>query len=478
GHFMIYAQGIILMPLIIKTAGPAVYGGYILLLGLTGFIFGISSLGAGFKCSRFLPASEKSEERRALFFPPFYFQFLSLSLLSLLFFCFYPLLERFFLKGEILFSKGLIFPYLFSLFLFSQATGYFLSTHRVRYFNYATIASPYLNIALVALFYFQTRRLTVNILFVSQTLVYALLLAPLAVKLFGELGLANPFLNRKALWEDIKLGFPLKLNYVMDFLLGSGDRYVMTYFLSVAAVGYYNPGYALGSLILFFPRVSGIVLLPLLSKAVDSGKDLEAYHMLNYTVKGFLLLAIPFIVGSAVMSRPLLQLFANADIARQAWLVTPVVAAATLFFGLNLILSNILWVRMKTSVMFHMNVIAAVVNVSLNIVFLQIFKNILVAAFVTLVSYLIVFIFVCRMAMRDWPVNFDFAAIAKSMLATVLMGAVMSGLLFSFQGRDMGILFILIGSLAGCLTYGGALFALKIFSEKEMLYFKKAFSWQ
>ena len=52
--------------------------------------------------------------------------------------------------------------------------------------------------------------------------------------------------------------------------------------------------------------------------------------MVNYTVKGFLLAAIPFVVGSAVMSKPLLSLLANAEVADNAFLVTPIVALGTL----------------------------------------------------------------------------------------------------------------------------------------------------
>jgi len=476
GHILIYAQGIILMPLIIKTVGITVYGGYILVSTLLGFTFGISSFGVGFKSGRFLPASEGRKERRAFFYPQFCFQFLSIVVLSLVIFVFYPMLDRLFFKSTFNFSRWLVFPYLFLYFLFSQIVGYLMSTHRVHHFNFSTVAFPYVNIALVALVYLKTHHLSVNTLFLMQIAAYLLLVIPLLAMLFREIGLEFTLPEFKELVSDIKLGLPLRINYIMDFLLSSSDRYLITYFLTVAAVGYYNPGYALGSLIIFFPRVSGVVLVPLMSKALDTGNKEQAHNMFKYTIKGFLLLAIPYIVGSAVLSRSLLTLFANTEVSQKAYLVTPIVAAATLFFGLNIILSNVLWVKMKTSVILKMNTIAAFINLALNLIFLSLFKNVLIAAITTLISYAVVFVFIRRTLNKDWPLNFEFDVIRKSIIASALMGIVLYGTSTWLETNTSKILFLLSQTLIGIVVYGITLLVLKTFSHKELLYFKKAFN--
>ena len=476
GHVLIYAQGLILMPLIIKTVGVSVYGGYILVMTMLGVVYGISSFGVGFKSGRFLPAAEGRDVRRDLFYPQFCFQCLSIAALALAVIVFYPLLEMLFFKGELVFSKWLVFPYLFSYLLFSQATGYFVATHRVSYFMFATVAFPYLNIALIVLTYLLTCRISVNILFFTHILSYLLPTIPMAWVLIREIGLNIPPLKMGELAEDARLGFPLRVNYIMDFLLSSSDRYLITYFMTVAAVGHYSPGYALGSLLLFFPRVSGIVLPPLLSKAIDEGKDAEAFTMLNYTVKGYLLLGFPFVAGAAVMSRSLLRLFANAEVAQQAYLVTPIVALATVFFGLNIILSNALMVRMKTSVLLRMNAFAAVINIALNVIFLAIFKNVLVAAVTTLVGYAAAFIFIRRAVGAEWPLRFEYGAISKSMAASILMGVVLHGISTRLGTMASGIWPMLGQALVGVVVYSLALLAMKTFSEKEWSYVKKAFA--
>lgn len=476
GHILIYTQGIILMPLIIKTVGVTVYGGYILVSTMVGLIYGISSFGVGFKSGRFLPATEGRETRSAIFYPQFYFQLLSIIFLSLIFIIFYSFIDSVFFKGELIFSKWLVFPWLVSNFIYSQTASYFLSTHRVSYFNYATVAFSYINITLIVLIYVVKHNLSVNILFFTQVLSYILIAVPLTIMLIHEIGLKFALPDIKNLVDDMRLGFPLRINYIMDFLLASSDRYLITYFITVAAVGYYNPGYAIGSLIIFFPRVSCIVLMPLLSKAIDTGKETEAHNMLNYSIKGFLLLAIPFIAGAAVLSSPLLNLFANAEVSQKAYMVTPVVAAATLFFGLNIILSNVLWVRMKTSVILKMNTFAAVINLVLNLIFLYIFKNVLVAAVTTLISYLIIFIFIRREVIIGWPVNFEFRTIIKLIVASVFMGVILY-LMSSYLGKNAyRVWFLLSEILIGTAVYILSLFAMKIFSDKELAYFKKLFS--
>lgn len=475
GHVLIYAQGIILMPIIIKTVGVTVYGGYILVSTIVGLIYGISSFGVGFKSGRFLPSMERRDARRDIFYPQFCFQFLSIVTLSLMFFVFYPFFEKLFFKGDLIFSSWLVFPYLLFYFLYSQTAGYFLSTHRVHHFNYATVAFPYINIILIAIIYLVTRSLSINILFITQILSYILVAVVLGILFFREIGFKFVLPDRKNMIDDIKLGFPLRVNYIMDFLLGSSDRYLITYFLTVAAVGYYNPGYALGSLIIFFPRASGVVLMPLLSRAIDNAKQSEAENMLNYTIRGFLLLAIPFIAGSFVLSSPLLSLFANAEVGQKAYMVTPVVATANLFFGLNIILFNVLWVREKTAIILKMNAVAAIINLVLNLIFLNIFKKIEVAAFTTLISYLIVFVYIRRVVAKDWLINFGLKIVMKSVVASIFMGVILYFISLNVGISGHRAWFLLGQIIVAIVIYVAALFVMKAFSKKELQFIKRLF---
>ena len=186
-------------------------------------------------------------------------------------------------------------------------------------------------------------------------------------------------------------------------------------------------------------------------------------------------MAIPFVFGAAVLSGPLLYLFANAEVSQKAYLVTPVVATATLFFGLNVILSNALWVKMKTAIMLKMNMLAAVINLVLNLILLYIFKNVLVAAFTTLISYFIVFLSIRKVVMKDWAVSFEVKIIMKSIIASAIMGAILYFMMLSVGNSAYKVWFMLCEMFLGVMIYITALFAMKVFSEKEMQFLKKAF---
>jgi len=474
GHTLIYFKGIILLPILIKSVGVTVYGGYTLVITTLGLLFGISSFGAGFRCKRFLPSSEGKNARQLLFYPQFFFQIAVIIGLSLLSLFFNPLIERH--LHDIKLAIWLVPLYLLSMTIWSQTTDYFRYTNRMAYFNCSTVVHPYAFIVVVLLILSLNQNLTVNLLLASELIVMFIISIPLSIKMLGEIGL-QPFLYKIGeLIEDLKLGFPLVLSYLVNFILSGSDRYLIAAFISVTAVGYYNPAYTLGSFIIFFPMVSGVVLPPLLSKAVDNGREDEAQTMLNYTMKGFLLVSIPFVAGSYILSEPLLIMFANGEVASNASLVTPIVAIGILFYGLTVILNNIFFVRMKTKAMFKVSATAAILNVLLNLIFLYFLRNVVVAAVTTMMSYFTVFLYAQRVANSLWKINWNYKTIMKAVVASITMVAVLMFVKIKLPNTtDYQVMFLIGQIIMGILVYFAMIFALGVFSKKERMYLKNIF---
>jgi len=124
---------------------------------------------------------------------------------------------------------------------------------------------------------------------------------------------------------------------------------------------------------------------------VDEGREHEAEMMINYTLKGFFIIAIPFVFGSFVLNKPLLTLFANSEVDTNTEFVITIVALGIFFYELTVILDNIFFVRMKTKVMFKATALAGIFNVILNLIFIYYFRSSTVAALTTLISCIIVF---------------------------------------------------------------------------------------
>ena len=471
GVALVYMKGIIVMPIIIKTVGVAIYGGFVLLSSVLAIVFGISSFGAGFRAKRFLPSAVEATVRRKLFYPQFFFQLISIMTLSLGLVLLNKQIDTSIFKHEISYSVLIIPLYLFFYFLYSQGADYFRYTSRVKFMMAATLSLPYIHIGLILIFFYYQRYINVNILVLTQTLSALLVAAPCFWCIFREIGVRVSFYNIKDLVSDIKLGFPFVLGFIMDFILAASDRYFIAFYLTVSAVGYYNPAYVLGSLIIFIPKAMGTVLPQLLSKAVDNDSGHEAQKMLNYAIKIFLLIGIPFVFGSIVLAKPILVLLANDEVAQSAWIVTPIVALGTLFYGLNIILSNVLFVRLKAQAMLNMNLLASAFSLLANLVFLYFFRSIIVAAITTLFSYFVVFVFTYKAAVEDWPVDLQPAVIIKSILASFLMG----GLLFLLSSNAIAVNDVckLTGELIlGAFVYIAGLLTFRTFSKKEWQFVK------
>jgi len=472
-HILIYLQGLVLTPILIKTAGVTLYGGYVLLISMIGFIFGISSFGVGFRYRRFMPGTNDKQKRKTLFFTQFTFQLSSVLLVALLFIVFFSYIDKLFFNGGVNFSLWLVLPYLLFHVFFNQGANYFRFTHRISIFNYATLTKPYLFISIALFGYGISKKFTVDSLLVANTVSAFIVAVVLFRIIFKEIGLSFKLQSLKELAQDIKLGFPLVLNYVVDIILSAGDRYVIAAFLSITAVGYYSPAYALGSLVIFFAKVSGVVLPPLMSRLVDQGDEKTASKMLDYTLKGYLLLATPFVAGCALLAKPILAVYTNMELAENAFPVMPIVALGSLFYGINIILSNVLFVRMETGVMFKANAIAATLNLFLNLVVLYYFRNIMLAAIITVISYFAAFVYIFQKVRLTWILNIQSSIILKSIISSVMMAASLIWYLQIFlETPRIGVI---VGAIIlGIIVYMFSLVLLKTFSRHEWHLIRKA----
>jgi O-antigen/teichoic acid export membrane protein len=297
---------------------------------------------------------------------------------------------------------------------------------------------------------------------------------PLLVKIYKEIGFLPFNFNLRKIVEDIYMGFPLVLSYIVDFILSVSDRYVIGIIISTAAVGFYNPAYTLGSILLLFPKIcSEMVLFPLLSNAADKNKDNEMKIMVDYTIKIFLTIAIPFIVGSFFLSKPLLELFVNKETADKAYLAIPIVATGILFYGLTLIYSQMLLVRLETRVIFAINAVIAILNLVLNIILISIFKNILIAAITTLISYLIAFAIFHKVIKKYIFINYDFKIFVKCFFSSLVMGVF---LLYFYVKRITSFIGVSLAISCAVFIYFLMLFFLKVFNEKEKTFIKDFFN--
>ncbi|MEJ5227789.1 oligosaccharide flippase family protein [Thermodesulfovibrio sp.] len=452
GHFLLFAQGLILTPIVIKVSGAETYGKYILIASYLGIMFGISSFGIGIYAKRRLPICDLPNERAKLFFPQFTFQLAMISCLSIAsMFSFKLAINKGWLNLQD-FMIILILFYLVSYTLYSQTTDYFRYTHKVWVFNLATVGQPYLFIGIALAIFFMTDKLNPNTLVLSSSIASLLVSIPLIRYLYKEIGFSFRLPNITELIAELKVGFPSVLTYLVDTILVGGDRYIIAAILSVRDVGIYAPAYAIGSLIILIPKVFGVVLPPLLFRYVDLNDFNSAKNLISCVIRLYLLVSIPYVVGSWVLGERILSLYTTAEIAEKAWPVIPIVATGMIFYGLILINSNILYLKLQLKSLFSINAVAAVLNIVLNIVFLKIIPDVVIAAIVTLLSYLSGYLLLLKQ-IRSEQIN---SAVNLKWLFCLLLASAMMGIAGFWVSNNLGqegFSAIILGIFVGVCVY-------------------------
>ena len=449
GHLLVFIQGLVLTPVVIKVSGPETYGAYILLVSYLGLLFGISSLGVGISAKRWLPGTVELSARAQLFYLQFWFQILSVTLLgsvSALFYVSIDTVPQWQFPG---FPAWIIPVYLVTYTVYSQLTDYYRYTHRVGMFNISTVAQPYLFVSLAIGIYWITDLLNAGSLIASATVASALVGGLLFFRLYGEIGIRFPQFHRPELSKEIRLGFPLVLTYLVDALLSGGDRYIIAAMLSVRDVGLYIPAYTLGSLAMVLPKVFGVVLPPLISQRVDAGDEAGAKKLTDNVTHIFLFVSIPYVVGALLLGKEVLRLYANDEVAEASWPVIYIVAIASIFYGLMLIKANILFVRLKTGALFHINLISSVLNIMLNIILIYLFHNVIVAAVATLASYLLSYLLLSRKIKEDSiDLSVNLGSLFRILLCSIGMALamVLAAAMTDLHGVGKVCLGVLVGS--------------------------------
>jgi len=222
-------------------------------------------------------------------------------------------------------------------------------------------------------------------------------------------------------------------------------------------------------LIIILAKVFGVVLPPMMSRLIDSGDKVTSEKIINTSIKVYLIVSIPFIVGSFMLSKQILALLTTPEIADQAYMITPIVAFGALFYGLQLIISNVLFVTMKTKLMFKVNLYVAMLNLVLNLILLYLFKEIIIAAITTTISYIFSLMYIFPKVNRFWKISIDWVAVYKVIFNSIIMGFYLYWYISLSNGVAMyGIVDILIGILSSVSVYVALSVVTKVIKRQEI----------
>lgn len=255
---------------------------------------------------------------------------------------------------------------------------------------------------------------------------------------------------------------PGSLSY---WIVDSSDRYLIGILLGVASVGYYSPGYTLGSIVSMLATPITSILTASLSKSYNENKEDEIKNLLEYSIKYFLVIGIPAVIGLSVLSKPLLTILSTTEIATNGYMITPFVAVGFLLLGLNNIIVNVIILENKTKIIGITWIIAGLLNFLLNILFIPIY-GLIGAALSTVIAYVIPFSVITYFSFNYIKLDFNWFYFIKIVIASIPI------FLIYQIWKPVSILSILIFILTNTTIYLILIILFKVFSQEEISFIK------
>lgn len=453
-------QGVILLPILTKYMSVGDYGIWAQIMVTIGFIPGLMSLGLSQSMIRFMPSVKNKAISQDMFYSFFSIITLTGILVSLAIYFMSGQVADLFFGGNRLIVQVLalvvFFEGLFKLFL-----NYFRAIQQVKKHSMFTVAKDVLMVIIVAFFVLQGG----GILGAVKGLLITIIIM-LAISLFfiiRDIGLKTPKFNN--LRRYLNYGIPAESSTISRWVLNSSDRYVISGFLGISAVGYYSPGYTLGTVLQMFVAPLTFMLPMVLSKHYDENNLEEVKRYLSYSLKYFLAVAIPGAFGLSLLSRPLLEILSTPEIAEQGYFITPFVAIGTIFFGIFSVFDKVAMLVKKTNVIGTIWLIAAILNLGLNILLIP-YIGIIAAATTTLMSFIVAMGFMAQYSLRYIQFDMNFGFILKSVFTSFLMSGI---ILFWYPSGVINTLVV----IAICAAfYFVVQVLLKGFERQEIEFFK------
>lgn len=446
-HILTAGRAFLLLPLLVKTFGAGLYGTYALLVGFTGFVFGISGLGAGYLFSRHAPSTRDLAWRRSLFCGALSFHLVTVIALATLLLPMQPLLETVLLKSRFPFPAGPIVLLLVSQTVFGHFANYFRHTHRIRTYVLTTTAASYAFIAAI----YVMERLRGSIGIDQIVLMHAasiLVVTPIPVILAArELWFSGPVLRQYRLRADLRLGLPVVTMFVVDYALSNSDQLLLAMFGTVDAVGAYRAAYVIGTAAIMIPKSLGVAVPALLARAEDSTSAADVRGLLDVSARTVLLFTVPFAAGTIVYGWDVLALLTTADVADQGYPAAVAAAVAVVFYGLFRVRGFLLYVKKRTVALLAATAAAAGFNIALNAAILPFYPNVVVPAVTTLAAYALAYAIAVRATSSDDVPRVPTAFVLKVAGASVGIAAFRPLMLASTSP----------GMLVGCIAASGLL---------------------
>lgn len=458
-NFLVALNTIILIPILTKTLTTTDYGIYVQ-INITFFLItSIANLGLPYTLVRYLSAEKDKAKIQEGFYSMAALVLFSGTLVSLIVFVFSSGIAGILFGGNTS-VVTVLSPIVFFGTLNALLIDFFITFGYMKRYSVLLLLQTYLTLILVSYFAVSGQGILMVVIgfLISQIILFIIMVAVIV----REIGFKIPKFSY--IREYLNFALPIIPNNLSTWLVESSDRYVIAFILGTTYVAYYSPGYTIGMAILLFFTPLSILLSSILPRYYESGDLTQVILYIKYSLKYFILIAIPLVFLLSLLSKPIMMVITTPEIASNGYLVTPFVAVSALLFGAYGIMMNFIILEKKTKIIGMIWTIAALISL-LNIVFVPIF-GILAAAAITLLSYATAFLISLIYSRKQFEFKLDYFFLLKCIFASILISIII------VIAKPVGMLSLVVVMVASMIIYIILIYIMRGINKKEIDFFK------
>ena len=185
----------------------------------------------------------------------------------------------------------------------------------------------------------------------------------------------------------IKLSLPLIVHSLSKHILDTSDRIMIDYFCGKSEVGIYGVLYSVSSLSIIVWSAINASLIPVMFEKMKNNQSNE----INKIVKPLILIYGLFSSFLSLVSPEIVRIMATEEYYSAVYIMPPI-ASGIFLTSLYTIFGNFLTYKKKTSLIMLSTLIAAVINVGLNYIFVPLYGSI-AASYTTLFAFIVLSVF-------------------------------------------------------------------------------------
>lgn len=238
-----------------------------------------------------------------------------------------------------------------------------------------------------------------------------------------------------AYWKEfLRESFPMGVVAIITFLYYRLDTILLSVMRPSADVGIYNAAFKIIDNVSFFPGMFMGLIMPIMAKNFFAEKE-KFRRVSDKTFKVFSIMIVPLIVGTVFLADDIIRLIGGAGFGESANVLRILIfALAFIFFG-NFFNSIMVASNLQKKLMYILG-LAAVVNITLNLIFIPKFSY-MAASFSSVITEFLV------AAVTFWVVvkRADYFPKVKNLGGILFSGLMMATVLFFFRGASFFVLF-------------------------------------